>query len=82
MYAAEVTGVSDRQLRAARIAAGRATQTRAAGRTLEIDLALAGPRLYDPAYRANAAPLCRWAAAVWRGEPPVRTPSRQCLLRS
>ena len=68
MYAAAAAGVFGRQFRAARVAARRATQTRAAGRTLEIDRALAGPKLYDPAYRANAAPLCRRATAIWRGE--------------
>ena len=78
-YAAAVTGMPDRQPRAARIAAGRATQTRAAGHTLEIDSALAGSKLYDPAYRANAALLCRWATAVWSGElePLLRTAGRR-----
>lgn len=48
--------------------AGKATQTRAAGRNLNLDFVLAQNERLDPLYVCTEAPLKEWAQAVWDWE--------------
>ena len=66
-YAADVNGISNSALHQLRLVAARATAGKAAGRNLVLTLATAKNAKYDPAFRANTAPVRAWASAVWTG---------------
>ena len=59
LWGADVTGIADGALRRLRVLAGGATTTRVAGRSLELDLALADTPRLDPAYEAHLSSVGR-----------------------
>ncbi len=66
-YAADVNGISNSALHQLRLVAARATAGKAVRRNLVLTLATAKNAKYDPAFRANTAPVRAWASAVWTG---------------
>ena len=70
MWAVEITGIGGAALHQIRAIAGKATQTRAGGRSLDLDRHQAAGQL-DPAYVAHKRPIAAWAAAVWESKVPT-----------
>ena len=74
-YGDDVLGVSSSVLLARRRAVAAAISPPTRGRALELTLILSDlndKQHLDPAFEAHAAPLCRWAEAVWDRWCPLR----------
>ena len=74
-YGVGVTGITDHDLLSLRVIARKGLVQNLAGRSLTIDLMLAGDKM-DPAYICNRAPIVMWLTALWNTWIP-----RPTLLR-